>query len=247
MCNGSFNRGDEPTKRILVGVFAATFLIAAPAYAHSIEDEVASQLVASGIDPATATQAQIDQALDVVLVAAIEAQLGGAAPTASPAQLAAAVSAILTNNPNLSTGTVAALTSAAANANPAAAADVAGAAVAARPGDAVQITRAAVAASPIDAAAIAASASTSAVAAGATDADLGAIVANAVEVANTQGVAVTTSDVSQTVATATGRPAANIEAAAVDAEIEEDEEVEVVEDVEDGDDENPAQDDATPA
>ncbi len=54
-----------------------------PRMAQSIEDQVAAQLAASGIDPATASQTQIDAALNSVLVAAVEAQLGGSAATAS--------------------------------------------------------------------------------------------------------------------------------------------------------------------
>jgi hypothetical protein len=160
-------------KKILVGAFAAAFLFAAPAYAQSNED----------------------------MVRALDAQIGGSSAGASPAVLAAAVSALITNDPDQSTGAVTALTSAAVGQNASAAADVAGAAAFARPGDAAEI---------------AAAASAPAVAAGGTTTDVGAIVAYAAMAASAAGVPTSSADIAKVVASLTGMDVADIKAAADD-------------------------------
>jgi len=222
--------------KAFVCAVAAVFLLATPALAQTatLEDQVAAQLAAQGIDPATADQSQIDAAVNSVLQAAIVAQAGGTSMAGlTDAQVAAAVGALVTNNPALSVATVAALTSAAATAKPTAAAAVAQSATAARPAAAVQITRAAVRAQPTQAAAIAAASSSAVVAAGGTTADVGAIVANAANAATQAGVPTTTNAVASTVSAQTGISAGAIETAANSSTVEGDDTIDTVEEVQD--------------
>ena len=174
---------------------------------------------ASEADIAAATEAVFDRAIEDQL-----ALVGLDPATATDEQIAQAVGALMNNNPGLSDGAVAALVSAAVKTRPSAAGRITGQAVAQRPGAAVAITRAAVGAAPSQVNQIAAAASDAAVKGGRRDL-LGGIIANAVAVANAKGVVTTVNDVAQAVNGSTGIDVATLVDEATNAIIVADAEV----------------------
>lgn len=240
--------------RLSAAVFVACLLGASPAMAQSLTDQVSAELAGQfGVTLDTASSDQIAAATEAVFDAAITAQLSlvGLDPaTATDQQIALAVGALVSNNPSLSDGAIAAMTSAAVKSRPSAAALITGQAVAQRPAAAVAITRAAVAANPTQVNQIAAAASLAAINGGQRDL-VGGIIANAVFVANSNGVGATINDVAGTVSGATGINVATLFEEATNAVIVADTDVqELIDQYEDEEDiivdENPNQD-ASPA
>lgn len=240
-------------KRLIAAAFAASLLLASPAMAQSLTDQVAAELAANGLTLDTASEADIDAAVEAVFDQSIAGQLAlvGLDPaTASDGQIALAVAALMSNNPSLSDGAVAALTAAAVKMRPSAAARITSQAVGQRPAAAVAITRAAVAANPTQVKEIAAAASQAAINGGQRGL-VGGIIANAVSVANSKGVTTTINDVAGAVSASTGIDAATLSDEASNAVIVADAVVQelIDRDEEEEDlilDENPAQD-ASPA
>lgn len=239
--------------RMIAAAFAAALLIATPAMAQTLSDQVSAELAANGLTLDTASQSDIDAATQAVFDAAITAQLAlvGLDPaTATDEQIALAAAALINNNQALSDGAVAALVSAAVKMRPSAAGQITGQAVAQRPAAAVAITRAATAAAPTQVNQIAAAASQAAINGGRRDL-VGGIIANAVAVANANGVGTTINDVAAAVSTVTGIDVATLADEATSAIIVADAEVqELIDQDEEEEDliveENPAQD-ASPA
>lgn len=240
-------------KRLLTSLLAATLLLAAPAVAQSLSDQVSAELAANGLRLDTASESDIAAATEAVFDAALGAQLAlvGLDPaTATDEQIALAAAALINNNPSLSDGAVAAMTAAAVKIRPSAAAQITSQAVAQRPAAAVAITRSAVAANPTQATQIASAATQAAVNCGRRDL-AGGIVANAVAVANANGVGTTINEVAAAVSGTTGIDVATVVDEAVSSIVVADTEVqELIDQDEEAEDlvvdENPAQD-ASPA
>ncbi len=235
--------------RMIAAAFAACLLIASPAMAQTLSDQVSAELAAQGLSLDTASEADIAAATEAVFDSALTAQLAlvGLDPaTATDGQISLAVAALINNNPALSDGAVAALVSAAVNGRPSAAGQITSQAVAQRPAAAVAISRAAVAAAPTQVNQIAAAASQAAINGGRRDL-VGGIIANAVAVANANGVGTTINDVAQAVATSTGIDVATLSDEATNAVIVADADVQELIDLDEEEEdfiveENPNQD-----
>lgn len=128
--------------RMIRGAFAALLLVASPALAQ----DLGAQMDAV-INTSTATDQEIDAVLTEDLQAAVALAAGveeDQLATLTDQQLADALKAVLTSNPNLTSKQVTALVRATVRSRPSAAAIIAGAAASARPDLAAAITTAAV-------------------------------------------------------------------------------------------------------
>ena len=143
--------------RMIAGAFAALLLVASPALAQDVASDLNTQAQADGVDFASTSEAEIDNALNAGLQGTLVANSGvpGATEIAdlTDEQLAGALGGILENNPGLTAAQVTALVRAAVRARPEYAVQIAAAAAYARPDVAREIQQAAVSVAPADLAA----------------------------------------------------------------------------------------------